>query len=90
ARFMPLFAVSCIDVVLWIVFIASAFILMTGDSGISPVLSLVVACGASWVLSGFWFDRSHRLARWLFFLSPPLVLVLLAAATWWVLVAWGP
>jgi hypothetical protein len=87
ARIVPLLVVSCIEVLLWVAFSASAVVIMTGDWNIRALLWPVVACGALWILSRTWYDPSQRAARWLFFASPPLVLLLLAAATWLVLIA---
>ena len=89
ARFMLLFLVSCFEVFLWVVISVSAVVVMSGDWGIQAILSLVVTCGATWMLSGIWFEGLNRAARWVFFVSPPLALVLLAVTTWLVLIASG-
>jgi len=90
ARILPLFMVSCLEVFLWIVLSASAVVFMTGDWNIRALVWPVVAGVALWMLSHIWFNPSQRAARWLFFASPPVVLVLLAGATWLVLLAVGP
>lgn len=86
---LPLFAVSCLEVLLWIVLLGSVATLMTGDAGIWAIAPLVIAAGLNWLLSRIWLDPRRLAARWLYFLSPLLVLVLLAAATWVVLVNMG-
>ncbi len=89
-RFVPLLAVSSLDVLLWLAIGVSFFMVMTGDSDIGAPVLLVVAFGAAWMLSRIWFDRSQRVARWLFFASPPVVLALLLAVSWVVLIALDP
>lgn len=84
-----LLAVSCLEVLLWLVILGAAAALMTGDSGLWAVVPLAAAVAINWVLSRIWLDSSRRAARWLSFLSPLLVLVLLAAVTWVVLASDG-
>jgi hypothetical protein len=88
-QLLPLFAVSCLEVLLWLVLTGSVATLMTGDSGIWALVPLLVAVGINWMLSRVWLGASLSAARLLYFLSPVLVLVLLAAATWVVLVNYG-
>jgi hypothetical protein len=82
---LPMFAVSCLEVLLWMVLGASVATLMTGVSGLWAVVPLVAAGVVNWLLSRIWLDPARRAARWLYFLSPVLVLMLLAAVTWAVL-----
>jgi hypothetical protein len=90
ARILPLLVVSCVEVVLWVVLSVSTGILLTGDWSIGVIPWPVIAGWALWMLSRVWFDASRKAARWLVFLSPPVVLALLAAATWLVLLAVSP
>lgn len=87
ARLVPLFLGSCLEVLLWLAIGAVVVTFMTGDWGIRIAVPLVFACAAVWLLSGIWIDPARRTARWLFLLSPPLVLLVLGVATWPVLVA---
>lgn len=87
ARIVPLFVVSCIEVVCWIALGACVALFMTGDWNIREFAVFPVACVALWMLPRIWFDPSQRAARWLYLVSAPLVLVLLAAAAWLVILA---
>jgi hypothetical protein len=87
---VPLLAVSALDILLWLAISVSTLMVMTGDSDIGAPALLVVAFGAAWILSGIWFDRSQRAARWLFFASPALVLAILTAISWAVIIALEP
>lgn len=89
-RFVPLLAVSVLDILLWLAISVSTLMVMTGDSDIGAPALLVVAFGSAWMLSGIWFDRSQRAARWLFFASPALVLAILTAISWAVIIALEP
>jgi len=88
-RFLPLLAVSCLEVLLWAVVVGSVLIVMTGEWQLRTIVWPAVAGVALWLVSGIWVDRSHKLARWFFFASPPIVLVLLLVITWSVIVATG-
>jgi hypothetical protein len=88
-RIVPLFLVSCVEVLLWLAFIGSVLVIITGGGSIRGALGLVIALGSLWMLSRLWIDSSRRAARWLFFASPPLILILLAAAPWLVIVTKG-
>lgn len=88
-QLLPMFAVSCLEILLWLIFMASAAALMGGDARLWAVIPLAIAGGINWMLSRIWLDPSRRAARWLYFLSPVLVLVLLSAVTWIVLVNLG-
>ena len=89
-RFVPLLAVSSLDVLLWVAISASTFMVMTGDFDIGAPVLLVVAVGAAWMLSGIWFDQRQKAARWLFFASPPMILALLTAVSLAVIFALEP
>jgi hypothetical protein len=89
ARIVPLLLVSCLEVFLWGVISVSAVMLMSGDWGLPALLAFIVSCGTAWILSGVWFDAPAKVDRWLFFVSPPLALLLLAATTWFLIVESG-
>jgi len=87
ARFLPLLAVSCAEVLLWAVVVGSVLIILTGEWRPRTVVWPAAATVALWLLSGVWIERSRNAARWLFFASPLIVLFLLLAMTWSVMVA---
>ena len=90
ARIVPLFVVSCIELVCWIGLGASVALFMTRDWKIRAFVLVPVACGALWMLPRIWFDPSQRTARWVYIASAPLVFVLLLVATYLVILALHP
>ena len=78
--------VSFFEIILWISLSVSLVILMTGDAGRRVVPVPPISAGALWLLSRTGADPFRKASRWFYLLMPPLVLLVLLAATWLVII----
>ena len=75
---------------MWLSLVGSALVILTGEWRVGALVWPPIACGILWLLSLVWIGPPHKAARWLFLASPPVVLMLLAAASWFALSIWSP